>query len=85
MTSPSHLRSVIKPTVASSVHNDLIVHNFVMQNCQLGQHVPLEKDIGVDGIVLASGDPSATTNDTDDANTSTRHGELVMMVLTRYL
>lgn len=46
-----------------------------MQNCQLGQHVPLEKDIGADGILLASGDHSTSANDTDDANTTTRHGE----------
>ena len=46
-----------------------------MQNCQLGQHVPLEKDIGADGILLISGDHSTSASDTDDANTSTRHGE----------
>lgn len=46
-----------------------------MQNCQLGQHVPLEKDIGSEGILLATGDSSTSAIDTDDANTSTRHGE----------
>ena len=45
-----------------------------MQNCQLGQHVPLEKDIGADGILLVSGNHCTSANDTDDANTSTRHG-----------
>lgn len=37
--------------------------------------MPLEKDIGADGILLASGEHSTSSNDTDDANTTTRHGE----------
>lgn len=58
---------------------------FAVQNCHLGQHVPLEKGIGEDGIVLTPSQPNKdgaatspatpSASKTDDPNTNTRHGE----------
>ncbi len=47
------------------------------QNCNLGQHVPLEDGVGEGGIVLLSSqsDTTAGGSTTTDPNTDTRHCE----------
>lgn len=55
-----------------------------MQNCHLGQHVPLEKGISEEGIVMVVQPPSLEqpspssgedAGNTEDPSTNTRHGE----------
>ena len=60
-------------------YNNCIFVDWLFQNCHLGDHVPLEKGIGEEGVIISSSGgvvKQEATPTTDDPNTGTRHGEI---------